>query len=454
MSKRFVQKTKFKLLFQSTLCIFLSLLLINPASAANPSEAVLDFNELNGVFYYNAFGSNRGGGCFGSAGANMNYAGVTVFSDGEMQAIEENRPFYEAAAEAAEAEGFYITWQIIAVVHSMEASLRRYNPDNGQGAYQLYSYIQSNPPFLPAGAISDEEFQRQTNIAVLEVMRAKAEGLDLSNDEDIKQFFLNYNGSGGGHYKEKAEALFGVGTPTYEGSPYVMNRFDALRDPQSGNMSDSWKGAYVSDGVYDPEATWKSTFGAYVKYQALGGGSGGAACGELMSGGMTADEAYSFVETYVNDPSECEDWSTICHIFKDGVGERGANCVTYVQYFLNKYTSLGIISPMGNGGDVVSNLINNHGLTDGGNIPRAYAVFSTKSPKYASAVCDDNTGELCGHTGIVLGINEEADEIYLGQMAYGAKRDWGLTHVVRKLSDYSNGDFTYAYTDEFLKGNI
>lgn len=193
----------------------------------------------------------------------------------------------------------------------------------------------------------------------------------------------------------------------------------------------------------------------YDKYNGVLLSPSGGCAGGLVSGGMTYDEAYAFVKTYVDDPSECENWSNICYIYgkasEGRVGEPGANCVTFSQYFLNKYTTLGLISPMGNGGDVVSNLINNHGLADGGTTPRPYAIFSTRSPKWSSAWCDDAHTIRCGHTGVVLGIDESAGKIYIGQMAYGSYKSWGLTRIEYDLSEYSNGDFTYAYTDEFLK---
>ena len=68
-------------------------------------------------------------------GGNQNYAGAKVWSDAELATIEENRPIYE---EAANEHGF--PWQVLATLHSMERSLMKDNPGNGQGVYQLYTY--------------------------------------------------------------------------------------------------------------------------------------------------------------------------------------------------------------------------------------------------------------------------------------------------------------------------
>ncbi len=201
---------------------------------------------------------------------NVNYAGDQVWSDSELQMIQANRPFYE---EAANKYGF--PWQVLAVLHSLEHALLRDNPANGQGVYQLYTYTAGGTnenAFLPAGPISDEEFQRQTDIAASLV---SSYGLNSDSDDGVKRFFFKYNGQAK-PYIDKAvamgfsqeEAMNG------EGSAYVMNRFDARRDPTSSGMDPLWPGRYTRDGHYDPSST-TNNFGAYVKYIALGGtGSG------------------------------------------------------------------------------------------------------------------------------------------------------------------------------------
>lgn len=100
-----------------------------------------------------------------------------------------------------------------------------------------------------------------------------------------------------------------------------------------------------------------------------------------------------------------------------------------------------------NGRNVVNTLAN-MGLVTGSE-PRPYAIFSTES---GSTICGD--GRKCGHTGVVLGINEAEDEIFIGQMSYGAPRSWGLTVIRKSLSTYRNGSYTYAYTDDVLQGGI
>lgn len=205
-----------------------------------------------------------------SVGENQNYAGAKVWSDAELATIKANQSIYE---EGAKAYGF--PWQVMATLHSLEHGLQKSNPENGQGVYQLYTYTdggKNENAFLPAGPIDDAEFLRQTKIAagIAESMAG-----DLNNPDNVKKLFFKYNGASQ-KYKDKALAM-GFSSEQAnngEGSPYVMNRYDAKRDPTSSEMSPHWPGRYVKDGVYDPSSTTE-VFGGFVKYQALGGSGGG-----------------------------------------------------------------------------------------------------------------------------------------------------------------------------------
>ena len=225
-------------------------------------EAKLYFYGLNGIYFY------RGGGddCTVADGGNQNYAGAPVWSDTELAAISENQAIYQ---EAADQYGF--PWQVMAVLHYMETGLRRYNPGNGQGVYQLYSYTgggSNENRFEPASSISEDEFRRQTMIAAKYVSSLVG---DLSDSNHVKRLFFKYNGASS-KYIEKALAM-GFSreeAENGEGSPNVMNGYDARRDPSSSEMDSNWAGRYVKDGVYDASST-STRFGAYVKYAALYG---------------------------------------------------------------------------------------------------------------------------------------------------------------------------------------
>ena len=126
-------------------------------------EKTWDTYDLNNIFYYNPDGEN----CTTSSssitsGSNQLYSGDAILDQNSFQKITKNQPFYESSAKK-----YNLPWQLLAALHFREAGANRYNPNNGQGVYQLYSYTAGGTnenAFKPAGEISDAEFQRQTDI--------------------------------------------------------------------------------------------------------------------------------------------------------------------------------------------------------------------------------------------------------------------------------------------------
>lgn len=235
---------------------------------------------------YDALGSFAGRNSTQTVGDNKNYAGDTVWSDEQLEAINAGRSVYEKAEKETG-----IPWQAIATMHSLETGLSHSNPAGGQGLYGLYTYTNGGTnanAFVPAGPVSNEEFERQTLIAAGEMAKIiNATGLDMDSDEGIKALLFQYNGAAS-QYKQKALALgFSQEEANWgEGSPYVMNRYDARRDPNSSQMDPAWPGRFVADGVYDAGAV-QYDFGGFVKYIALKGATGGSSlCQEVAGGNM------------------------------------------------------------------------------------------------------------------------------------------------------------------------
>lgn len=225
-----------------------------------------------------------------TTGDNQNYAGETVWDDHYMELIEKYQPVYESAAQQ-----YGIPWQAIATMHRLETGMSLTNPSNGQGLYQLYSYTGggSNSNSFPAGEVDMAEFQRQTNIAA-EQMKSfiEAGGYDPTSDEGIKFLLFSYNGRASQYIQKALSMGFSQEEANVgEGSPYVMNRYDARRDPNSSSMDPNWPGRYVADGVYDGSSTmWD--FGGFVQYQAIGGGNGSkgsGVCGTPVASGDIAE---------------------------------------------------------------------------------------------------------------------------------------------------------------------
>lgn len=373
----------------------------------------------------------------GLTGKNTNYAGDQVFSDAELKAIEENYPFYKAAADSVG-----IPWEILAVIHSMEHGLRRDNPSNGQGAYQLYSYVQANGQFLPAGPISDEEFARQSKIAA-EVISAKARGLNLSNGSGVKKLFFLYNGTASA-YKNQARALGYTQEEAEngEGSPYVMNRFDAKRDPTAG--AENWGQIKTDGGGLSYPAN--SGFGAYVKYLALSG-----SC-TAVSGGVSIEEADQeggimgrYRALAKNTAFKGTDGPIVYAGCIDGTYN---NCSAFTAWYINNYTSGTKVSNI-QGSEFVKRLLNNYPneYTNGGKIPAVGAIMS-HGPYSGSA------DGWANHTGVVLGIDTANDKIIIGEAScsLGYNDNWPRAYTY-SLSKYTNNPSpygpTYAYPNTF-----
>lgn len=235
------------------------------SSLTEEDEAL--FSQNNILFYEPCSTESGGGSSSEICGSNKNYAGTQVFTDAQMEAVRHHQPFYEKAAKE-----YGFPWEILAVLHLREHGLAQDNPSNGQGAYQLYSYTdggKNGNSFYPAGKISDEEFQRQTNIAAKLVHDSYGSGLDLNSDDGVKKMFFRYNGTAPVYYERAKKMGFSDEEANRgEGSPYVMNRYDARRDPNSSQVDSNWVGKYTGDGSYDAGAK-DQQWGAFTAYKAL-----------------------------------------------------------------------------------------------------------------------------------------------------------------------------------------
>ena len=398
----------------------------------------------------------------GLNGNYTNYAGDQVLTDSQITLLQSNIPIYEQAIQNTGAGQYGVNWQFMATLHYQETGLNRYNPDNGQGVYQMYTYVnETGNTFPPADEISEEEFLRQSELVITEVLipTITSSDLNLSNPDDIKRFFFSFNGRAQ-QYIDKALAMgFSQEEANNgEGSPYVMNKYDAARDPDSPDMDPNWPGRFVADGVYDPSSVG-ANYGAFTIYSAIGGAD--VCISSVSSGGLTLEQAQALMADYIYDVN-CTDYDIYC-THSSAYGPK-ANCVTFVQYFIDRFTSATGIAATGNGGWVVSNLTgtdvsspfglyaasldySSKGFVYGGFVPKAFAIFSTG---HGVSMCD---GVKCGHTGVVLGINEAEDKIYIGQAGYDTPLA-GYSDVIEySLSDYTSGEYWFAYTDSIVDLN-
>src|SRR3972149_8054102 len=174
------------------------------------------------------------------AGGTTTCVGNVELSASELKAIEENTPVYkEAAAQLTPP----ISWEILVGLHYREHSFSRITPkhnirknvkgkiawDRENGVFQIVSKDYGH---AKGYKLTDAEFLVQV-IDAANFINNKVSGNLTENPEDelVKKAFWYYNGTGGQAYKDQA-AKFGFDpeTQAYEGSPYVMSRFDAARD--------------------------------------------------------------------------------------------------------------------------------------------------------------------------------------------------------------------------------
>jgi murein DD-endopeptidase MepM/ murein hydrolase activator NlpD len=120
-----------------------------------------------------------------------------------------------------------------------------------------------------------------------EFLQQKASGSNLeinkglsasSSPEVIKDTLFSYNGRSS-KYAEQAKALgFDKQTQPYEGSPYVMNKADALRDPEVNTTS--WGQVKVDFGPIEYPAN--DGYGAYVIFASIAGIANGCGSSDLI----------------------------------------------------------------------------------------------------------------------------------------------------------------------------
>lgn len=441
-----------KFSFKAALCISLVLTIITtPVFADSPSQvsplstSTINFFGKNGIYYYTP-GNGSNNSCL--PGSNTDYGGGQVLPGAVASAVQANQSFYENAAKK-----YGFDWRILAAIHVMENNAKRENPANGQGAYQLYSYIQTHGKFLPAGPISDTEFQRQSDIAASVIAeKAQSVGANLNTTDGIKRTFFAYNGRAQRYYdKAIAMGYTDAQAKNGEGSPYVMNWFDAKRDPRSPEMDPHWPGMYTGDGVWNPTAK-QGRAGAFTIYASLGGKSGGGSSqecyivgpggGRLPTGasGMTLEEAKAFMEQYksaIRGVNNFDLQSRYGMTLNDCSGGIGYNCVSFTKYFINIYTDRSnnkITGSIGDGKDVVGKLtlLYPGSFQDGGNTPKAYAIFSTGFNK------------TYGHTGVILGINTNTRKIIIGEAACGSGES-GIKAYEISLNEAMSTNYRYAY---------
>ena len=232
-----------------------------PEAYDEPGYGAVDAITWQYLFGYNAYPADTGGGTPGNdenIQGNKDYRGQSILTDSQIALLNANKRFYQSAAAT-----YGIPWQMIAAIHYRENSLLKSGPSNGHGPYQIgkYSY--------PVGAYTDEQFQDATNSAA-QLIKEKLGSRSCTSADNVKYGFFAYNGISPA-YKNQATKLGFTSDQANngEGSPYVMNRYDKMRDPtvEPTKSNNTWGQIKVDGGPIVYPAN--QDYGAYVVYCSL-----------------------------------------------------------------------------------------------------------------------------------------------------------------------------------------
>lgn len=305
------------------LCLIISFLFLvtNVATAETPKEYLVK----NFGFYSpdRATCSLGTGASVTGSTNNLDYAGRPILTDAQLQAIQQNQSIYQQAAQQID-----IPWQMLAVVHLREHGLEVSNPANGQGIYQFAD--KRGGPY-PEGPVNQQEFLRQTVLAA-EFLKGKA-AANSPNNRDltatsppdvIKDTFFGYNGRAPVYAQQAASLGFDASTQAFEGSPYVMNKADARRDPEVNKTG--WGQVKTDNGPIVYPANYD--YGAFVTYASLAGlQAGGCVSG---NGGKVVEIAKQEFAKGVKEEPLGSDRGPIVDIYNKGSGQ--AWCLYFVYW--------------------------------------------------------------------------------------------------------------------------
>ncbi len=250
-----------------------------------PIAALSEGDEIYYPYYSSATGCSPSGSVSASGEINnADYAGREILNDAQLEQIDDNRPFYEEAAQEHD-----VPWALLAVIHLLETGLARRNPGNGQGIYQFYNG--DGGPY-PEGEVTDEEFRRQTLFMAERVKTDFSQRTPIEENREIstsnsqpdaiKDLFFSYNGRASVYINQAVQLGFDRDTQGFEGSPYVMNIADRERDPAFNPTS--WGQIKTDGGSLSYPAN--SQHGAFVVYSALAGLQGGISCSNGITGAL------------------------------------------------------------------------------------------------------------------------------------------------------------------------
>ena len=188
--------------------------------------------------------------------------------------VNANKAFYTRAMNETG-----VPWEFLAAIHYRETNFSHTNPSNGQGIFQ---FVNGDGGPYPSGPVSDENFYGQLKFMAQKIQSDYVYRGSLNrerrplvaNEQNttlIKDTLFSYNGRSSAYANQAAVYGFNPSTQPYEGSPYVMNRFDCqrsrmgiiTRDYGSIDGVDTRYGAYTIFSRLRGESFWLLQTRAY-----------------------------------------------------------------------------------------------------------------------------------------------------------------------------------------------
>lgn len=202
----------------------------------------------------------------------------TPLSSYVVNGVNANKSFYVSVMNQTN-----VPWELLAAIHYRETNFSHTNPSNGQGIFQ---FVNGDGGPYPAGPVSDGEFVRQLTFMANRIQSDYAYRNSpspasvtprklVANEQDItlvKNTLFSYNGRASVYANQAGTYGFNPATQPYEGSPYVMNRYDCnrsrmgiiTRDYATGiDSTDTRYGAFTIFARLRGDNYWLSTLAQY-----------------------------------------------------------------------------------------------------------------------------------------------------------------------------------------------
>lgn len=213
---------------------------------------------------------------------NRNHSTVTALNCSQINdplpswlnsGVSRNKDAYVSVSNATN-----VPWEMLAAIHYRETNFSRVNPANGQGIFQFVNKEGGPYPYNgPSHEVSEQEFRRQLQFMAQKIQSDYVYRGSLNytkrplvkNETEIyrvKDTLFSYNGRSSQYAQQAATYGFNSSTQPYEGSPYVMNRFDCkrfsmgiiTRDFGSIDGNDTRYGAFTLYARLKGDAYWRS----------------------------------------------------------------------------------------------------------------------------------------------------------------------------------------------------